>query len=132
MISLILKNYPEKKTDPGTLEVESATSTEGPPRSDDITGFVPMSDKPKDFATHVNVGRIASRGTLIICPLSTVYNWEEQIYAHTKAGSLSVIVHHGSKKSLNARHLASHDVVITTYDTIRGAGYVEVWVGCLL
>jgi SWI/SNF-related matrix-associated actin-dependent regulator of chromatin subfamily A3 len=63
-----------------------------------------------------------SRGTLIICPLSTVQNWESQIREHTKAKSLSVHVYHGPSRCQDPTALANYDVVITTFSTL-GAEY---------
>ncbi|OMJ08064.1 DNA repair protein RAD5 [Smittium culicis] len=57
-------------------------------------------------------------GTLIVCPLSTVYNWEDQIKAHTARGSLSTYIYHGSDRTRSAKFLSSFDVVITTYNII--------------
>src|ERR1041384_2471735 len=41
---------------------------------------------------------LKSRGTLIICPLSTVANWEEQLASHVQEGALSVYVYHGGAR----------------------------------
>ncbi|KZV77672.1 hypothetical protein PENSPDRAFT_567952 [Peniophora sp. CONT] len=85
-----------------------------------------------------------SRGTLIICPLSTVSNWEDQIREHWKgpvtvvggSGSCSdtpvkgegadedavpplrVYVYHGNARRPDPIFLANHDVVITTFSTL--------------
>lgn len=89
-----------------------------------------------------------SRGTLIICPLSTVSNWEDQIREHWKgpvtvvggSGScgdaavkgegaddmdgvravppLRVYVYHGNARRPDPVFLANHDVVITTFSTL--------------
>eukprot|EP00842_Homolaphlyctis_polyrhiza_P000119 jgi/Hompol1/1107/HPOL_003168-RA len=61
---------------------------------------------------------IPSRATLIVCPLSTVTNWEDQIESHTLGQSLSVYVYHGTSRSQDSAFIASHDVVITTYQTL--------------
>ena len=87
-----------------------------------------------------------SRGTLIICPLSTVSNWEDQIREHWKgpvtvvggsgacadnksedgddqdagrsAAPLRVYVYHGNARRPDPVFLANHDVVITTFSTL--------------
>ena len=56
--------------------------------------------------------------TLLICPLSTVTNWEEQIKQHTLAGSLSYHIYHGSNRIKDPARLATFDMVITTYGSV--------------
>lgn len=83
--------------------------------------------------------RIRSRATLIVCPLSTVVNWESQLDEHIgikgvastakrgrgdQSGSssptagLSVYVYHGNNRTSILGELADHDVVITTFSTL--------------
>ncbi|KAI7957589.1 hypothetical protein MJO28_004684 [Puccinia striiformis f. sp. tritici] len=79
--------------------------------------------------------KLKSRATLIVCPLSTVQNWESQIEEHvrkipasTTAGSstssstpkssLSVCVYHGNTRTSDVNVLADYDVVITTYSLL--------------
>ncbi|KAI8910476.1 SNF2 family N-terminal domain-containing protein [Gorgonomyces haynaldii] len=63
-------------------------------------------------------GIYPSKSTLIVCPLSTVSNWEEQVQTHTKNRALSVYVFHGQSRSDDPEYIAKHDVVITTYSTL--------------
>ncbi|KAI1205753.1 SNF2 family N-terminal domain-containing protein [Annulohypoxylon truncatum] len=58
------------------------------------------------------------RATLLICPLSTVANWEEQIKAHIKPGQLSHYIYHGSNRIKDPKILAKFDIVITTYGSV--------------
>lgn len=58
------------------------------------------------------------KGTLLVCPLSTITNWEEQIKAHLKPGSISYYVYHGSNRMKDARRLAKFDLVLTTYGSV--------------
>lgn len=78
--------------------------------------------------------KVKSRATLIICPLSTVQNWESQIEEHVRckpiegdgsssptpksSSSLSVCVYHGNSRTSDPHALADHDVVITTYSLL--------------
>ncbi|KAF9387285.1 hypothetical protein BGX21_000615 [Mortierella sp. AD011] len=62
--------------------------------------------------------RIKSHATLIICPLSTVQNWEEQFENHVQKDSLQVYVYHGGQRVADPSFLARHDVVITTYNLL--------------
>ncbi|KAI7841955.1 hypothetical protein COHA_004482 [Chlorella ohadii] len=57
------------------------------------------------------------RGTLIVCPLSVVSNWQMQIEEHT-AGNLSVCVYHGPDRDKRVSVLSQYDVVLTTYNTL--------------
>lgn len=58
-----------------------------------------------------------SRATLLIAPVSTVKNWEDQIKEHTSSGSITKSIYHGPGREKNPFKLADNDVVITTYST---------------
>ncbi|KAI0888831.1 SNF2 family N-terminal domain-containing protein [Annulohypoxylon maeteangense] len=58
------------------------------------------------------------KATLLICPLSTVANWEEQIKAHIKPGQLSYYIYHGSNRIKDPKILAKFDLVLTTYGSV--------------
>ncbi|EFN54350.1 hypothetical protein CHLNCDRAFT_135608 [Chlorella variabilis] len=57
------------------------------------------------------------RGTLIVCPLSVMSNWQMQLEEHTQ-GKLSVCVYHGPDRDRRVASLSSYDVVITTYNIL--------------
>ncbi|KAH7328184.1 SNF2 family DNA-dependent ATPase [Stachybotrys elegans] len=59
-----------------------------------------------------------SRTTLLICPLSTITNWEEQIKQHVSPGSLNYHIYHGSSRIKDVARLAAFDLVITTYGSV--------------
>jgi SWI/SNF-related matrix-associated actin-dependent regulator of chromatin subfamily A3 len=89
--------------------------------------------------------QVRSRATLLICPLSTVSNWEEQIRDHWKGkvhvvgggsssvkegkkvdknalpekGDLKVYVYHGNSRKNDLEFLADFDVVITTFSVLQ-------------
>ena len=87
--------------------------------------------QPKAAAAEAEAARLAAaaappeapppagspRGTLIVCPLSVLDNWRQQLEAHT-AGGLSLLVYHGADRDRRASALGQHDVVITTYGTL--------------
>lgn len=56
--------------------------------------------------------------TLLISPLSTIANWEEQIKQHTKPGSLKYYIYHGAGRIKDVEKLAEFDIVITTYGSV--------------
>ncbi|KAF4126754.1 Superfamily II DNA or RNA helicase, SNF2 family [Geosmithia morbida] len=59
-----------------------------------------------------------SRATLLVCPLSTVTNWEEQIKQHVQDKALSYHIYHGSGRIKDPAKLAEFDLVITTYGSV--------------
>jgi len=62
--------------------------------------------------------KVKSHGTLIICPLSTVQNWEEQLELHVEQGALKLYVYHGGQRVTDPSFLAQFDIVITTYNLL--------------
>jgi SNF2 family DNA or RNA helicase len=75
----------------------------------------PISPQSKMIQPIVN-----SKATLLICPLSTMTNWKEQLKEHFPAASgLKWTRYHGSERfNMNFKELANHDIVITTYHII--------------
>ncbi|KAI2624406.1 SNF2 family N-terminal domain-containing protein [Hypoxylon sp. NC1633] len=57
--------------------------------------------------------------TLIVCPLTTVTGWQDQIERHFKKGSLTYRIYHGSARDNDMAVLKSNDIVLTTYETLR-------------
>ncbi|KAG0043345.1 hypothetical protein BGZ83_011525 [Gryganskiella cystojenkinii] len=70
------------------------------------------------FKKRLTNQRTKSHATLIVCPLSTVQNWEEQFETHVRKDSLQVYVYHGGQRVSDPSFLAKHDVVITTYNLL--------------
>lgn len=56
--------------------------------------------------------------TLLISPLSTIGNWEEQIQAHVHPDTLNTYIYHGSKRETDLTKLANYDMIITTYQVV--------------
>ncbi|MEO6550037.1 MAG: DEAD/DEAH box helicase [Ferruginibacter sp.] len=54
---------------------------------------------------------------LIICPSSLLYNWEQELKKF--APSLTVFIYHGPQRSFENLHNGDHQVIITTYGTMR-------------
>ena len=60
-----------------------------------------------------------SKGTLLVCPVSTIKNWEDQIPEHIKAGALTYHIYHGPNRIQNPYELTKYDIIITTYGTVN-------------
>jgi len=62
---------------------------------------------------------VNSRATLLVCPLSTMYNWKEQLERHLGQGLKWINYHGKNRNSITATDLANNDIVITTYQMIQ-------------
>ncbi|EPS36600.1 hypothetical protein H072_9889 [Dactylellina haptotyla CBS 200.50] len=56
-----------------------------------------------------------AKSTLLICPLSVLVNWEDQIRMHVQPDTISYYVYHGNNRLSDLNELAKYDMVITTY-----------------
>ena len=54
---------------------------------------------------------------LVVCPTTLIYNWENEIKKFTP--SLSYYIHHGPIRNRDIQEWQKHNVVITTYGTLR-------------
>jgi len=61
--------------------------------------------------------------TLIVCPLSVITNWVDQLDLHSENGAATVYVYHGAKRTKTAAILKQYDIVITTFQTIAAEHY---------
>lgn len=57
-----------------------------------------------------------SATTLVVCPLSLVGQWADEIKKMTK---LTVLKHHGNARTTDPQALRRHNVVVTTYDVVK-------------
>nr|CEL65251.1 TPA: AAR147Wp, related [Neospora caninum Liverpool] len=57
-------------------------------------------------------------GTLIVVPLSLLSQWREEIRTHMQPGVCSVYEYYGAGRNKNPAFLASHTLVLTTYQTL--------------
>jgi non-specific serine/threonine protein kinase len=58
-----------------------------------------------------------SMKTLVVCPTTLMFNWENEIRKFTPG--LSYLIHHGGDRGRDKSIFEDHDVVITTYGTLR-------------
>ncbi|TVY42913.1 putative SWI/SNF-related matrix-associated actin-dependent regulator of chromatin subfamily A member 3-like [Lachnellula occidentalis] len=56
--------------------------------------------------------------TLLVSPLSTIANWEDQIKQHIIPGTIKYYIYHGSNRIKDVNKLAEFDLVITTYGSV--------------
>ncbi len=54
---------------------------------------------------------------LVVCPTTLMFNWENEIKKFTP--SLSWHIHHGGDRTRNKEFIRLHNVIITTYGTLR-------------
>ncbi|KAJ4300436.1 hypothetical protein N0V88_003111 [Collariella sp. IMI 366227] len=80
----------------------------------------PMSrfEVPKPAAFDLSPVRCNGKATLLVCPLSTVTNWEEQIKQHIQPGAITYHIYHGTNRIKDPVQLAQFDLVITTYGSL--------------
>ena len=62
---------------------------------------------------QINNGLMA----LVVCPTTLIYNWKNEVQKF--APSLDWHIHHGSIRSRNIEELQKHNIIITTYGTLR-------------
>jgi non-specific serine/threonine protein kinase len=55
--------------------------------------------------------------SLVVCPTTLIYNWENEIKKF--APSLTYYIHHGPQRLRQAQELEMHNIIITTYGTLR-------------
>mmetsp|Transcript_46753 Transcript_46753/g.111191 ORF Transcript_46753/g.111191 Transcript_46753/m.111191 type:complete len:958 (+) Transcript_46753:80-2953(+) len=71
-----------------------------------------LSDADEGTSSRSSRGR-----NLVICPLTVMYNWQEQLRRH--APKLRVRCYHGPDRDRAPSRFAMHDVTLTTYDVVR-------------
>ncbi|XP_030837529.1 uncharacterized protein LOC100893394 isoform X2 [Strongylocentrotus purpuratus] len=78
----------------------------------------PMKAEVKGHRGHGDAAK--PRTTLIVCPLSVMSNWIDQLNEHVADEvQVNVCMYHGAeKKKLTVDYLKQQDVVITTYGTL--------------
>jgi non-specific serine/threonine protein kinase len=54
---------------------------------------------------------------LVVCPTTLIYNWRNEVQKFSP--DLGFHIHHGSVRSRNVDELQKHNIIITTYGTLR-------------
>ncbi|DBB09876.1 TPA: hypothetical protein ACH3X3_001489 [Trebouxia sp. C0006] len=85
----------------------------------EVAALVLSHPAPPLQSTHKTTadGLIASRATLVVCPVSLMGQWAEELADKAK-GRLKVLLHHGPKRSKDPKDLAAYDIVLVTYQTL--------------
>ncbi|PKS08899.1 hypothetical protein jhhlp_003512 [Lomentospora prolificans] len=80
----------------------------------------PPSSGPRAHAQTLPLTKLVrnTKATLLVCPLSTITNWEEQIKQHIKPGTIKYHIYHGSNRIKDLRKLSQFDLVLTTYGSV--------------
>lgn len=59
-----------------------------------------------------------SKATLLVCPVSTVSNWEDQVKTHITPNAIKYYIYHGPNRCQDIDELAEYDLIITSYHTM--------------
>lgn len=73
---------------------------------------------PKASTIREHALYIDSHATLVVCPLSMIGQWRDEIFRHSSRGSVSVYVYYGQDREMDAQFVSTHDIVITSYGTL--------------
>ncbi|OLY91015.1 non-specific serine/threonine protein kinase [Cnuella takakiae] len=69
------------------------------------------------FLQHYHDDQDGQLRALVVCPTTLIYNWENEMRKFTP--NLTYYIHHGPLRSRTLEALQNHNVVITTYGTLR-------------
>lgn len=69
------------------------------------------------FLQHYHNHQDGNLRALVVCPTTLIYNWENEMRKFTP--ELTYYIHHGPLRSRTLEALQHHNVVITTYGTLR-------------
>ena len=58
-----------------------------------------------------------SKTSLIVAPLSVLFNWEKECAKFSP--DLSLLIHHGLEREKSAAHFSEYDIILTSYATMR-------------
>ena len=67
-----------------------------------------------EYYKSINGGSLKA---IVICPTTLIYNWQNEVKKFTP--SLTYHIHHGNTRSRSIEELQQHNIVITTYGTLR-------------
>ncbi|CAN8267729.1 unnamed protein product [Cochlearia groenlandica] len=100
-----------------TIALILARPGRGNPESEDVNGD---NYKQKEYHKALTIVK-AKGGTLIVCPMALLSQWKDELETHSKPDTVSVLVYYGGDRTQDAKAIASHDVVLTTYGVLTSA-----------
>ncbi|KAL1191304.1 DNA repair protein RAD5B [Cardamine amara subsp. amara] len=105
-----------------TIALILARPGRGNPENEDGLAADVNEDKRKMKETHTALTTVKAKGgTLIICPMALLSQWKDELETHSKPDTVSVLVYYGGDRTHDAKAIASHDVVLTTYGVLTSA-----------
>ncbi|CAH2046595.1 unnamed protein product [Thlaspi arvense] len=106
-----------------TIALILARPGRGNPETEDDLASDVCVDKPKRKENHHTAltSVKAKGGTLIVCPMALLSQWKDEFETHSKPDTVSVLVYYGGDRTHDAKAIASHDVVLTTYGVLTSA-----------
>ncbi len=134
VIDLTCEEIPRNEADSSeTLPRKNARTESGtgrcwrkapsPTSATDRNAMQPSSSNKATSSLHARLitreePKLLNGGTLVICPMSILAQWEDELSLHLQPGHLRVAVHYGGDRTLSPRILARPDVVLTTYGVL--------------
>ncbi|CAK9183890.1 unnamed protein product [Ilex paraguariensis] len=87
----------------------------------DDTEYIKRKKKDSDTQVPLKV----KGGTLIVCPMALLGQWNDELGTHSKPESISIFVHYGGNRSNDPKVIAEPDVVLTTYGVLTAAYKID-------
>ncbi|KAJ4901761.1 DNA repair protein RAD5B [Raphanus sativus] len=105
-----------------TIALILARPGRGNPENEDDLATDVNGNKPKGKESHKALTCVKAKGgTLIICPMALLSQWKDELETHSKPDTVSVLSYYGGDRTQDAKAIASHDVVLTTYGVLTSA-----------
>ncbi|XP_057549405.1 putative SWI/SNF-related matrix-associated actin-dependent regulator of chromatin subfamily A member 3-like 1 [Amaranthus tricolor] len=71
-----------------------------------------------DLGSGVSENLQESNATLVVCTLSVISVWVDQLFEHTRLNSLKLYLYHGKERTHDVDELKNYDIVLTTYNIL--------------
>nr|VDC69113.1 unnamed protein product [Brassica rapa] len=105
-----------------TIALILARPGRGNPEIEDDLAADVNGDKPKRNESHKALTCVKAKGgTLIVCPMALLSQWKDELETHSMPDTVSVLSYYGGDRTQDAKAIASHDVVLTTYGVLTSA-----------
>ncbi|XP_033129181.1 DNA repair protein RAD5B isoform X3 [Brassica rapa] len=105
-----------------TIALILARPGRGNPEIEDDLAADVNGDKTKRNESHKALTCVKAKGgTLIVCPMALLSQWKDELETHSMPDTVSVLSYYGGDRTQDAKAIASHDVVLTTYGVLTSA-----------